>query len=189
MEGYLFETGKDLGNHKIFEINMLKMSSFSEEVKKGGDVQVNIKVLSNKIINMPTELSSFFGSYEKVIRIIRQRILNKMPLSYEVTYLSSNKFKGLEKINLNNVSLYQFLKDHYSFIPSHGREEIAYESATEDMAKYLEVIEGTPIYKVSSNNFDVNFQPVEHTEQYLVGHRFKYHLSVKNIFNYREKQS
>ncbi|OCG03710.1 hypothetical protein A9G15_05240 [Gilliamella apis] len=115
-------------------------------------------------------------------------MLNKTPLSYEVTYLPSNRFKGLEQVDLNNVSLYQFLKENYPFKPSHGREEITYESATEDKAKYLEVIEGTPIYKVSSNSFDINFQPFEHTEQYLAGKRFKYHLSAKNIFNYGEKQ-
>ena len=189
MEGYVFQAETDVEQHKIFEINMLKMSSFSEEVKKEVDIDINIKVLSNQIINMPAELRAFFGSNEKLIRIIRQRILNKTPLSYEITYLSSNKFKGLEQVDLNNVSLYQFLKDHYPVKPSHGREEITYELAAEDKAKYLQVIDGTPIYKVSSNNFDDNFQPFEHTEQYLVGNRFKYHLSAKNIFNYGEKNS
>ena len=188
MEGYVFQNDTDMEPHKIFEINMLKMSSFSEEVKKEDDIDLNIKVLTNQIINMPAELRSFFGSNEKLIRIVRQRILNKTPLSYEVTYLPSNRFKGLEQVDLNNVSLYQFLKENYPFKPSHGREEITYESATEDKAKYLEVIEGTPIYKVSSNSFDINFQPFEHTEQYLAGKRFKYHLSAKNIFNYGEKQ-
>lgn len=188
MEGYVFQNDTDMEPHKIFEINMLKMSSFSEEVKKEDDIDLNIKVLTNQIINMPAELRSFFGSNEKLIRIVRQRILNKTPLSYEVTYLPSNRFKGLEQVDLNNVSLYQFLKENYPFKPSHGREEITYESATEDKAKYLEVIEGTPIYKVSSNSFDINFQPFEHTEQYLSGKRFKYHLSAKNIFNYGEKQ-
>ncbi|WP_131798799.1 GntR family transcriptional regulator [Gilliamella apicola] len=188
MEGYVFQNDTNVEPHKIFEINMLKMSSFSEEVKKEDDIELNIKVLTNQIINMPAELRSFFGSNEKLIRIVRQRILNKTPLSYEVTYLPSNRFKGLEQVDLNNVSLYQFLKENYPFKPSHGREEITYESATEDKAKYLEVIEGTPIYKVSSNSFDINFQPFEHTEQYLSGKRFKYHLSAKNIFNYGEKQ-
>ena len=188
MEGYVFQNDTDVEPHKIFEINMLKMSSFSEEVKKEDDIDLNIKVLTNQIINMPAELRSFFGTNEKLIRIVRQRILNKTPLSYEVTYLPSNRFKGLEQVDLNNVSLYQFLKENYPFKPSHGREEITYESATEDKAKYLEVIEGTPIYKVSSNSFDINFQPFEHTEQYLSGKRFKYHLSAKNIFNYGEKQ-
>jgi len=188
MEGYVFQNDTDVEPNKIFEINMLKMSSFSEEVKKEDDIDLNIKVLTNQIINMPAELRSFFGSNEKLIRIVRQRILNKTPLSFEVTYLPSNRFKGLEQIDLNNVSLYQFLKENYPFKPSHGREEITYESATEDKAKYLEVIEGTPIYKVLSNSFDINFQPFEHTEQYLAGKRFKYHLSAKNIFNYGEKQ-
>ncbi|MBI0114248.1 MULTISPECIES: GntR family transcriptional regulator [Gilliamella] len=188
MEGYVFQNDTDVEPNKIFEINMLKMSSFSEEVKKEDDIDLNIKVLTNQIINMPAELRSFFGTNEKLIRIVRQRILNKTPLSYEVTYLPSNRFKGLEQVDLNNVSLYQFLKENYPFKPSHGREEITYESATEDKAKYLEVIEGTPIYKVSSNSFDINFQPFEHTEQYLSGKRFKYHLSAKNIFNYGEKQ-
>lgn len=186
MEGYLFQNDKNLERQKVFEINMLTMSSFSEEVKKEDDVQIKIKVISNQIIKMPAELRTFFSSNQQLIRIIRQRLLGESPLSYEITYLSSEKFKGLEKVDLNDISLYQFLKDHYQFMPSHGREEIAYEAAIEDKAKYLQVTEGTPIYKVSSYSFDVNFQPFEHTDQYLVGNRFRYHLSAKNIFNYRE---
>ena len=189
MENFVFQTEKSLECHQVFEINMLKMSSFSEEVKKGDNAEIKIKVLSNQIIKMPAELRTFFGSNQQLIRIIRQRLLgvSESPLSYEITYLSSEKFKGLEKVDLNNVSLYQFLKDNYHFIPSHGREEIAYEAATEDKATYLQVTEGTPIYKVSSYSFDLNFQPFEHTVQYLIGNRFRYHLSAKNIFDYREK--
>ncbi|OCF93994.1 hypothetical protein A9G17_06825 [Gilliamella sp. wkB7] len=101
-----------------------------------------------------------------------------------MTYLSSPKFNDLDKIDLNGISLYEFLKEHYHLTPSHGREEITYEAATDDKAKYLQVTRGTPIYKVSSYSFDNNFQPLEHTDQYLVGNRFRYHLSAKNIFNY-----
>ncbi|OCG38326.1 hypothetical protein A9G39_04675 [Gilliamella sp. Imp1-6] len=104
-----------------------------------------------------------------------------------MSYLSSEKFKDLEKQDLNNISLYKFLKEHYHFTPSHGREEITYEAATEDRAQYLAVKEGTPIYKVSSYSYDDDFQPFEHSDQYLIGNRFRYHLSAKNIFNYKEK--
>lgn len=187
LEGYLFQNDKNLERQKVFEINMLKMSSFSEEVKKEDDVQIKIKVLSNQIIKMPAELRTFFCSNKQLIRIIRQRLLGENPLSYEITYLLSENFKNLDQVDLNNISLYQFLKDHYHLMPSHGREEITYEAATEDKAKYLQVSEGTPIYKVSSYSFDANFQPFEHTDQYLVGNRFRYHLSAKNIFDYREK--
>lgn len=184
MEGYVFQNDKNLLCNKVFEINMLTMSSFSEEVQKEDDVQIKIKVLSNQIIKMPLELRTFFGSNDQLIKIIRQRFLNKDPLSYEITYLPLLKFKDLDKIDLTNISLYEFLKEHYHFMPSHGREEITYEAASEDKAKYLQLVEGTPIYKVSSYSFDNNFQPFEHTDQYLVGHVFRYHLSAKNIFDY-----
>ncbi|OCF98153.1 hypothetical protein A9G07_02725 [Gilliamella sp. wkB72] len=104
-----------------------------------------------------------------------------------MNYLPSEKFTDLEKQDLNNISLYEYLKEHYHFTPSHGREEITYEAATEDKAEYLAIAEGTPIYKVSSYSYDNNFQPFEYTEQYLIGNRFRYHLSAKNIFNYEEK--
>ncbi|MWN05160.1 MULTISPECIES: GntR family transcriptional regulator [unclassified Gilliamella] len=187
LEGYLFNNGKNLECSKAFEINMLKMSSLSEEVKQADNAQIKIKVISNKIITMPAELRIFFGSNEQLTRIIRQRVLGEIPLSYEITYLSSQKFKKLDQMDLNNVSLYQFLKDHYHLVPSHGREEITYEVVTKDKATYLQLIEGTPIYKVSSYSFDINFQPFEHTVQYLVGNKFRYHLSAKNIFDYGEK--
>ncbi|MCX8601684.1 MULTISPECIES: GntR family transcriptional regulator [unclassified Gilliamella] len=187
MESYIFQADNHIPNHNVFEINMLKMSSFSEEIQKEENVQIEIKVLSNQIIKMPAQLRSFFGSNQQLIRIIRQRLLGNTPLSYEINYLPSEKFTDLEKQDLNNVSLYEYLKEHYHFTPSHGREEITYEAATEDKAQYLAIAEGTPIYKVSSYSYDNNFQPFEHTDQYLIGNRFRYHLSAKNIFNYEEK--
>lgn len=187
MESYIFQADNHIPNHNVFEINMLKMSSFSEEIQKEENVQIEIKVLSNQIIKMPAQLRSFFGSNQQLIRIIRQRLLGNTPLSYEINYLPSEKFSDLEKQDLNNVSLYEYLKEHYHFTPSHGREEITYEAATEDKAQYLAIAEGTPIYKVSSYSYDNNFQPFEHTDQYLIGNRFRYHLSAKNIFNYEEK--
>ncbi|WP_294834078.1 GntR family transcriptional regulator [uncultured Gilliamella sp.] len=187
MESYIFQADNHIPNHNVFEINMLKMSSFSEEIQKEENVQIEIKVLSNQIIKMPAQLRSFFGSNQQLIRIIRQRLLGNTPLSYEINYLPSEKFTDLEKQDLNNVSLYEYLKEHYHFTPSHGREEITYEAATEDKAQYLAIAEGTPIYKVSSYSYDNNFQPFEHTDQYLIGNRFRYHLSAKNIFNYEGK--
>lgn len=187
IESYIFQADNHIPNHNVFEINMLKMSSFSEEIQKEENVQIEIKVLSNQIIKMPAQLRTFFGSNQQLIRIIRQRLLGKIPLSYEINYLPSEKFTDLEKQDLNNISLYEYLKEHYHFTPSHGREEITYEAATEDKAEYLAIAEGTPIYKVSSYSYDNNFQPFEYTEQYLIGNRFRYHLSAKNIFNYEEK--
>lgn len=187
MESYMFQADNYSPEHNVFEINMLKMSSFSEEIQKEENVQIEIKVLSNQIIKMPAQLRTFFGSNQQLIRIIRQRLLGKIPLSYEINYLPSEKFTDLEKQDLNNISLYEYLKEHYHFTPSHGREEITYEAATEDKAEYLAIAEGTPIYKVSSYSYDNNFQPFEYTEQYLIGNRFRYHLSAKNIFNYEEK--
>lgn len=187
MESYMFQADNCSPDHNVFEINMLKMSSFSEEIQKEENAQIQIKVLSNQIIKMPAQLRTFFGSNQQLIRIIRQRLLGKTPLSYEINYLSSEKFTDLEKQDLNNISLYEYLKEHYHFIPSHGREEITYEAATEDKAEYLAIAEGTPIYKVSSYSYDNDFQPFEYTEQYLIGNRFRYHLSAKNIFNYEEK--
>ena len=184
MESYMFQADNYSPEHNVFEINMLKMSSFSEEIQKEENVQIEIKVLSNQIIKMPAQLRTFFGSNQQLIRIIRQRLLEKIPLSYEINYLPSEKFTDLEKQDLNNISLYEYLKEHYHFTPSHGREEITYEAATEDKAEYLAIAEGTPIYKVSSYSYDNNFQPFEYTEQYLIGNRFRYHLSAKNIFNY-----
>ena len=187
MEGDVFQEDHHLPNHTVFEMNMLKMSSFTEECQKEDDVHIKIKVLSNDIIPMPTELNTFFKSNQRLIRIARQRLLNKTPLSYEISYLPSKKFKDLVKQDLNDVSLYEYLKTHFHVIPSHGREEIAYEVALNDKAKYLAITEGTPIYKVSSYSYDHDFEPFEHTDQYLIGNRFKYHLSAKNIFNYQEE--
>lgn len=172
LEGILLQSDEGLQYNDCFQINMLKMTSFTEELKIDASQQ-KIRMLSNQVINATPKLKDFFGSEQsKLIRIIRQRYFNQVPVSYEISYLPQQRFYSLSKRNLNNVSLYYVLQESYQVLPNYGREEITCHKADKVKANYLQIDVGTPLYKISSYNFDTNDQPFEHTDQFLVGNSF-----------------
>ncbi|MBA1394399.1 GntR family transcriptional regulator, partial [Lactobacillus sp. XV13L] len=120
LEGFLVSDDTNLKLNNVFQVNMLTMTSFTEELKNDTN-KLQIKMLTNQVIKTPIKLKDFFGSQQKqLIKIVRQRFLQQEPLSYETTYLPYDKFSGLAKFNLNGYSLYQLLSEQYQVRPSYG---------------------------------------------------------------------
>lgn len=172
-----------ISNTKI-DINMLGMNSMTNELK---DNSVKIKHLSSKVISVSPSLEVFFEKkVEKVIKVIRVRLRNDIPLTYEIAYFNQQQFVNLENVDFTNKSLYKFLKAKYRVSPFYGRETVSCQLADEKIGRILQVPELTPLYRVESFNYQEDDTPLETTEQYLIASMFKYHFSANNIYDYRE---
>ncbi|CCQ21549.1 HTH-type transcriptional regulator FrlR [Listeria monocytogenes] len=98
------------------------------------------------------------------------------------------RFAGIEKIDLNNSSLYNVLEKRFGIKPTYGREELRFVSANEKLAEALKVPLNTPLFEVVSKAFDQNDEPFEYSKQYLIGNQIKYKINAKNIFDYLEDE-
>ncbi|MBC1863640.1 GntR family transcriptional regulator [Listeria welshimeri] len=167
-------------------INILKMNSMSSQLP--GD-QV-VEVLSQKIVDGVEEVNQFLelAINRPLFKLVRRRIIDGKPFSYEVSYVDSARFAGIENIDLNNTSLYSVLEDEFGINPTYGREELRFVSANEKLTEALKIPLNTPLFEVVSKAFDQNDEPFEYSKQYLIGNQIKYKINAKNIFDYLEDE-
>lgn len=167
-------------------INILKMNSMSSQLP--GD-QV-VEVLSQKIVDGMEEVNQFLelAINRPLFKLVRRRIIDGMPFSYEVSFVDSARFAGIENIDLNNTSLYSVLEDEFGINPTYGREELRFVSANEKLTEALKIPLNTPLFEVVSKAFDQNDEPFEYSKQYLIGNQIKYKINAKNIFDYLEDE-
>ncbi|MBF2638704.1 GntR family transcriptional regulator [Listeria welshimeri] len=167
-------------------INILKMNSMSSQLP--GD-QV-VEVLSQKIVDGVEEVNQFLelAINRPLFKLVRRRIVDGKPFSYEVSYVDSARFAGIENIDLNNTSLYSVLEDEFGINPTYGREELRFVSANEKLTEALKIPLNTPLFEVVSKAFDQNDEPFEYSKQYLIGNQIKYKINAKNIFDYLEDE-
>lgn len=167
-------------------INILKMNSMSSQLP--GD-QV-VEVLSQKIVDGVEEVNQFLelAINRPLFKLVRRRIIDGKPFSYEVSFVDSARFAGIENIDLNNTSLYSVLEDEFGINPTYGREELRFVSANEKLTEALKITLNTPLFEVVSKAFDQNDEPFEYSKQYLIGNQIKYKINAKNIFDYLEDE-
>ncbi|MBC1699227.1 GntR family transcriptional regulator [Listeria welshimeri] len=167
-------------------INILKMNSMSSQLP--GD-QV-VEVLSQKKVDGVEEVNQFLelAINRPLFKLVRRRIIDGKPFSYEVSYVDSVRFAGIENIDLNNTSLYSVLEDEFGINPTYGREELRFVSANEKLTEALKIPLNTPLFEVVSKAFDQNDEPFEYSKQYLIGNQIKYKINAKNIFDYLEDE-
>lgn len=167
-------------------INILQMNSMSSQLPTNQTVVVFL----NEITEGVEEVNRFLkiAISAPLFKIARLRIVEDSPFSYEISYLDSARFSGIEKIDFNNTSLYRVLEERYHIKPTYGREELRFVSATEELASILKRPEKTPLFEVVSKAFDQNDEPFEYSKQYLIGDQMKYKINAKNIFDYLEDE-
>ena len=90
----------------------------------------------------------------KLIRLVRLRYLDGIPVLITTIYLDAQRFAGLELIDLNKVSLYAVLKEQYGVEVSSGMEKLSIAYCDEEEAGYLEIEEGAPVIYQSGVTMD-----------------------------------
>lgn len=186
-ENSLIRVDGKLRSNKSISINMLGSGSMSEELQMD-NTNSEIIQYSNELVNAHDEkIKEFFQLSEnsKLIKLVRIRKNNGVPISYEVAYMNYNKFPKVLDTNFDGKSLYKILEKLYSVNVAYGREEISCVKADQTKSQILGMGEESPLFKVSSFNYDDNDNPIEHTDQYLSASRFQYILHAKNIFDYK----
>ena len=100
-------------NKKLTE-SLVRVIGFSERLQKEGHKTTSI-VISQEIINAPISIARILNIdiNSQIHKIIRIRLVDGESFRLETNYLSREKFPDLEKVNLENESLYRILAEKY----------------------------------------------------------------------------
>lgn len=101
----------------------------------------------------------------KLIRLIRLRFLDDIPVIISTIYMDAQRFKGLEDMDLTEVSFYDVLRDCFGVEVSGGKEKLSLAYCDETEAGYLGIQAGTPVICQSGVTMDQKEQVFEYFKE------------------------
>ena len=162
---------------------LLSVQGFTERMERAG------RRPGTRVMERDAQPARAFGSdveqalqatsEERVLRAVRLRFADGLPVLLETTHLSLERLPGLESEDLQNQSLYRTLRDRYGVEINHLRETIEPVVLGPQDAELLQMRSGGAGAKVQITTYDPSERPVEYTLAVVRGDQFQYQLEFK----------
>lgn len=165
---------------KVVEQDLIKVSSFTEEMKKHGKNPTS-KLLSFEIAEANNKIAEKLRIEENelVFKISRIRIADETPMIYEITYLPYERFKELTKEMIKKSPLYEILKNTFNTNITSAEEVIESVLINKLESIYLEIPQGQPGLKFERIAYEQN-EIIEYTITIARGDKYRYRVCLKN---------
>lgn len=173
-----------IDHHKTL-INLSEMYSFTDQMKNIGKKPESI-LLDFSIISNPQELKDeVYKNEKKLIKLIRLRTADKLPMLYEESYLPYSKFTDLSEDEVAQHPLYDIFFKTYNQVIKIAQEEFFADTVSKKVAQRLEINKNAPILKIIRTTYNLNNEIIEYTKSDARSDQFSYrtihhnHLSRK----------
>lgn len=113
-----------------------------------------------------------------VVEIKRIRLLNRKPVSFELTYLPKAIGTALHQINLSTRDVFLAIEEDLSIALGHADLNIDATLADEELSELLQVDLHAPLLRVERLTHDHAGHPIDFEYLYFSGERFQYRLRV-----------
>jgi GntR family transcriptional regulator len=113
-----------------------------------------------------------------VVEIKRIRLLNRKPISFELTYLPKAIGTALQQINLSTRDVFLAIEEDLSIALGHADLNIDATLADEELSELLQVDLHAPLLRVERLTHDHAGHPIDFEYLYFSGERFQYRLRV-----------
>ncbi len=143
--------------------NLQDLKSFSKLVSEYNR-KLETKVVSKQIVESDKFISKNLQvtlGY-KILKLIRIRIVDDIPVILETSYLDHQRYSGLEKYDFGRESLYAVLEEKYQVNIAKGDERISVTYATDEDAGILNIPTGQAVFSLSGVVLDPEDIPVEY---------------------------
>lgn len=180
LEGYIYKLhGKgSFVSPKAYNQNLVKLYSFTEEMKKLGKVP-QTKVISFKQINVDERLAEQMDleKYAKVFQVIRLRLADHEPLMYETSYIPKSIFNDLTEDDLKRKPMYDVFYEDYRIRVTKAIERFSATTIRDDEAKYLQVDKTQPAMLIKRYAYHKE-ELIEYTISVARGDKFDYTVKL-----------
>lgn len=159
---------------------LLKLTSFSEDMlsrgMKPGALVVDISV---KPV-FPSILQKLgMNPDDKLLVVTRLRMANDKPMALESTHLPLSRFPKLEHQDFNNMSIYQYLEDHYGVVTAFASQTIEVGMPSDDEASLLKMTKDVPVLLIERFTYGENRVPIEFVKSAYRGDRYKLYAELE----------
>lgn len=181
-EGLIFKIhgkGTFVAKPKAFQ-NVSKLQGLAEAMSQIGYEVIN-HLRSFKFIPASTVVADRLNISEgtQVAEIKRVRLINREPVSLEITYVSQQLGEQLQKADLVARDIFLIIENDCG-IPL-GRADLAIDAilAETELTNALNVEEGSPIMRIERLTYAADGTPLDFEYLYYRGDAFQYRLSIE----------
>ena len=157
-------------------VKRLKLLSFSEEIQNRGWSPSTKVISAERIYDGSDENPN--AANEPSFKIVRLRLGNSEPLSYETTVISESIAPGLLARDLTK-SLYAILREAYEIKFDYAEEEIRPIVLTTEIAQFLNLKAGDPAFEINRLAFTSRGLLIEQSNSIRRGDRWSFNYAVK----------
>jgi GntR family transcriptional regulator len=113
-----------------------------------------------------------------VTEIQRVRLLNREPVSLELTWVPEALGKRLANADLATRDIFLILENECGVPLGHADVSIDAVLADEDIVRALSVEEGSPVLRIERLTHDASGKPIDYEHLYFRGDAFQYRLRI-----------
>ncbi|SAL70765.1 GntR family transcriptional regulator [Caballeronia arvi] len=193
-EGLIFKVhgkGSFVSQPKAFQ-NVTSLQGFAEAMAESGHEIVN-RVVQLRFVPAPADVAARLDVEEgsSVAEIHRVRLLNRSPVSYEVTFLPEAIGRRLKRADLATRDIFLMLENDCAVPLGHADLAIDAIAAASEIAAALDVKKGAPLLRIERLTHDAAGKPIDFEYLYFRGDTFQYRLRIdrERVIRSRHKQS
>ncbi|MFJ7936132.1 GntR family transcriptional regulator [Sporosarcina sp. NPDC096371] len=180
LEGYIYKLhGKGtFVAPKTFNQNLVKLYSFTEEMKKIGKVPTT-KVLEFNEIAADERLATKMNlsPFDGVFQVIRLRLANDEPLMYETSYLPKKFFPQLTEQDFVERPMYDIFYTDYQIGVTKAVEKFSAISVRDAESRHLKMVTDQPGMLIKRDAYH-NDALIEYTISVVRGDKFDYTVEL-----------
>ena len=180
-EGLIFKIhgkGTFVAKPKAFQ-NVSTLQGLAESMSQLGYEVIN-QLHSVKFINANTRVAERLQLNEgdKVVEIKRVRLINREPVSLEISYLPKEVGEKLQKADLITRDIFLILENDLQLNLGHADLAIDAVLADSELTKALNVEEGSPIMRIERLTHTADGTPLDFEFLYYRGDAFQYRFRI-----------
>ena len=180
-EGLIFKIhgkGTFVAKPKAFQ-NVSRLQGLAESMSQMGYEVIN-QLQSFKFILASSHIAQRVQMTEgdEIAEIKRVRLINREPVSLEITYVSKSLGKQLEKADLTTRDIFLIIENDCGIALGHADLAIDAVLAEADLTKALKVEEGSPIMRIERLTHSADGAPLDFEYLYYRGDAFQYRLRI-----------
>ncbi|MEX3956697.1 GntR family transcriptional regulator [Trinickia sp. EG282A] len=180
-EGLVFRLhgkGTFVSKPKAFQ-NIRSLQGFAEAMSSMGYEIVN-QLRSFSIVKADRRIAARLALPEgaPVAQIHRVRLLNREPVSLELTWVPEALGKRLANADLATRDIFLILENDCGVSLGHADVSIDAILADEDIVDALRVEEGSPVLRIERLTHDASGKPIDYEYLYFRGDAFQYRLRI-----------
>jgi GntR family transcriptional regulator len=180
-EGLIFKIhgkGTFVAKPKAFQ-NVSTLQGLAESLARQGYEVVN-RLISFKTVAASSQVAQRLnvGEGSQVSEIKRLRLVNREPVSLEVTWLPLDIGQQLEKADLVTRDIFLILENDCGYNLGHAELAIDAILAESELTRLLNIEEGSPIMRIERLTHTADGTPIDYEYLYYRGDAFQYRLRI-----------